>query len=94
MWVEKKMSPNQSWEKSSRSSHCAAWYGDSVSIIIIFVIVITIIIIIISIIIVIIVIEIIINAIIVIIIIIITRPWPAFGRLGLGGSSEGTTSHG
>ena len=28
------------------------------------------------------------------IIIIITRPWPAFGRLGLGVSSEGYSSHG
>ena len=28
-----------------------------------------------------------------IIIIIITRPWPAFGRLGLGGSSGGYSSH-
>ena len=27
-------------------------------------------------------------------IIIITRPWPAFGRLGLGGSSRGYSSHG
>ena len=32
--------------------------------------------------------------IIIIIIIIITRPWPAFGRQGLGGSSGGDTSHG
>ena len=32
--------------------------------------------------------------IIIIIIIIITRPWPAFGRLGLGGSSGGYSSHG
>ena len=30
---------------------------------------------------------------IIIIIIIITRPWPAFGRLGLGGSSGGYSSH-
>ena len=30
----------------------------------------------------------------VVIIIIITRPWPAFGRLGLGGSSGGYSSHG
>ena len=30
----------------------------------------------------------------IIIIIIITRPWPAFGRQGLGGSSGGNTSHG
>ena len=32
--------------------------------------------------------------IIIIIIIIITRPWPAFGRLGLGGSSGVYSSHG
>ena len=31
---------------------------------------------------------------IVIFIIIITRPWPAFGRLGLGGLSGGYSSHG
>ena len=28
------------------------------------------------------------------VIIIITRPWPAFGRLGLGGSSGGYSFHG
>ena len=31
---------------------------------------------------------------IIVTIIIITRPWPAFGRLGLGGSSGGYSSHG
>ena len=39
-------------------------------------------------------IKIIIIVVVVIIIIIITRPWPAFGRLGLGGSSRGYSSHG
>ena len=32
--------------------------------------------------------------IVIIVIIIVTRPWPAFGRQGLGGSSGGYTSHG
>ena len=39
-------------------------------------------------------IKIIIIVVVVIIIIIITRPWPAFGRQGLGGSSGVYSSHG